>query len=141
MLDHYRKNLRSAVGSSAAPYGYTLAIWTSGAVLINAQGFPSSTLAILAFMVGAVAAFIAVGVLAFGAGTQRLDQERGQPLILGSLHFLSVGLAIGGATLVAYYGEGFITWPLGGFSTTLIYLLVVGAESTAAYMWDHRGEE
>ncbi len=140
MLDHYRKNLRSTVGSSTAPYGYTLAVWTTGAVLINAQGFPS-TLAILAFMVGAVAGFIAVGVLAFGAGTQRFDQKRGQPLILGSLHFLSVGLAIGGATLVAYYGEGFITWPLGGFTTTLIYLLVVGVESTAAYMWDHRGEE
>jgi hypothetical protein len=32
-------------------------------------------------------------------------------------------------------------WPLGGFVTTLIYLFVAGAESTAAYMWDHRGEE
>ena len=52
-----------------------------------------------------------------------------------------MGLAIGGATLGACYVEGFITWPLGGFVTTLIYLLVVGTESAAAYMWDHRGEE
>lgn len=39
---YYRKNLRAVVGTSAAPYGYTLATWTTGAVLIGERGFPSA---------------------------------------------------------------------------------------------------
>lgn len=137
ILDHYRKNLRATVGTSAGPYGYTLATWTTGATLINAQGVPS-TLAVLAFMVGAVMGFLVVGVIAFGAVTQRFEQETGQPLILGSLHFFSVGGAIGVAALVAHYVDTFFAWPLAAFLYTTIYLLIVGAESTAAYAWDHR---
>ncbi|HLL38868.1 MAG TPA: hypothetical protein VK357_04290 [Rubrobacteraceae bacterium] len=74
--NRYRKNLRATVGASAGPYGYTLATWTTGATLINAQGIPS-TFAVLAFMVGAVLGFVAVGVIAFGAATQRFEEERG----------------------------------------------------------------
>ena len=50
LLDHYRNRLRVTLGSSAAPYGYTLATWTSGAVLTNAQGVPNAAAA-LTFMV------------------------------------------------------------------------------------------
>ncbi len=113
--NHYRKNLRATVGASAGPYGYTLATWTTGATLINAQGIPS-TFAVLAFMVGAVLGFVAVGVIPFGAATQRFEEERGQPLNVDS----------------------FFAWPLAAFLCTTAYLLVVGAESTAAYLWDHR---
>ncbi len=137
ILDHYRKNLRATVGASAGPYGYTLATWTTGATLINAQGIPS-TLAVLAFMFGAVVGFLVVGVIAFGARTQRFEEEKGQPLILGSLHFFSIGFAIGVAALVAHYVDSFFAWPLAAFLATTVYLLVVGAESTAAYLWDHR---
>jgi hypothetical protein len=140
MLNHYRKNLRAAVGSSAGPYGYTLATWTTGAVLTNARGIPD-TLAALAFMAGAVLGFAFVGVLAFGGLTKRFDRERGQALLWGSFHFFSVGLAIGAAALVTYYVQSFIAWPLAAFLSTVVYLLVLGAESTAAYAWDHRKED
>jgi hypothetical protein len=110
MLNHYRKNLRAAVGSSAGPYGYTLATWTTGAVLMNAHGVPD-TLAALAFMAGAVHGFVFVGVLAFGGLTKRFDRERGQALLWGSFHFFSVGLAIGAAALVTYYVQSFIACP------------------------------
>lgn len=140
ILSHYRKNLRTAVGSSAAPYGYTLATWTTGAVLTNARGIPD-LLSTLAFMAGAVLGFAFVGALAFGGVTRHYDQERGQALLWGSFHFLSVGLAIGVAALVAHYVESFIAWPLAAFLATTIYLLIVGAESTVAYLWDHRGKQ
>ena len=140
MLNHYRKNLRAAVGSSAGPYGYTLATWTTGAVLTNARGIPD-TLAALAFMAGAVLGFAFVGVLAFGGLTKHFDRERGQDLLWGSFHFFSVGLAIGTAALVAYYVKSFIAWPLAAFLSTAVYLLVLGAESTAAYVWDHRKKD
>lgn len=136
---HYRKNLRNAVGSSAAPYGYTLATWTTGAVVTHARGIPDM-LAALAFMAGAVLGFAFVGALAFGGLTRHYDQESGQALLWGSFHFLSVGLAIGVAALVAHYVGDPIVWPLAAFLSTVTYLLAVGVESTVAYLWDNRKE-
>ena len=139
MLNHYRKNLRAAVGSSAGPYGYTLATWTTGAVLINARGIPD-LLAVLMFMAGAAAGFAFVGTLAFGGVTKHFDRERGQALPWGSFHFFSVGLAILAAALVAHYVQSFMAWPMAAFLSTAIYLLVLGTESTAAYLRDHKVE-
>ncbi len=138
--DHYRKNLRAAIGSSAAPYGYTLATWTSGGVLMSARGTPDVP-AIFAFMVGAVLGFAFVGTLAFGGVGKRFEREHGEALLWGSFHFFSVGLAIGVAALVASYVESFLVWPLGGFLFTATYLIALGAESTVAYLWDRRGEK
>ena len=135
---YYRQRLRTLLGSSAAPYGYTLATWTSGAVLTSAQRIPN-VLDVLLFMVGAVLGFAFVGALAFGGITKHLDQDHGAaPLIWGSFHFFSVGLAIGVAALTAHNAEGLVAWPLGGFLFTSTYLLVAGAESALAYGWDHR---
>ena len=137
LLNHYRKNLRAVVGSAAAPYGYTLSIWAAGAALVSVHGIPQ-TLAALTFVGGAVLGFAFVGGLAYGGIPGQMDQERGHALIWGSLHFVSVGLAVGAVTLAAYLIEGFVVWPLGGFLVTSIYLLVVGAESATSYLWEHR---
>jgi hypothetical protein len=41
---------------------------------------------------------------------------------------------------VAHYVDGFVAWPLAAFLSTVTYLFVLGAESTAAYLWDYRDE-
>ena len=141
LLNHYRNRLRVTLGSSAAPYGYTLATWTSGAVLTNARGIPNAAAA-LTFMIGAVLGFVFVGALAFGGVSAHFDRAPGEaPLVWGSFHFLSIAVAIGGAWVVSYFVESFLAWPLGGFVATALYLLVAAAESTAAYEWDHRKED
>ena len=138
LRDYYRERLRATVGASAAPYGYTLATWTTGAVLTNARGIPDA-LAALAFMAGAVLGFAFVGALAYRGVTGRFDRDHGEASLLwGSYHFFSVGAAIGAAALVARYVEGFVAWPLGAFFATTVYLLIAGAESAIAYGWDHR---
>ncbi len=137
---HYRRNLRAAVGSSAGPYGYTLTIWTTGAVLTHAHGIPTALYA-AAFMAGAVLAFACVGLSAFGHLTQHLTREQGQEVIYGSIQVFSVGLPISTAALIGHYVGGFIAWPLAGFLSTAIFLLALGAESTAAYLWANRTEE
>jgi hypothetical protein len=139
MFSRYRQRLRTTLGSSAAPYGYTLATWTAGAVLIHDGGFPDA-FAALSFMFEAVLGFAFVGALAFGGLTRHFDSEHGEaPLMWGSFHFLSVAVAIGAAVLVTYLIESFVlAWPLGGFLYTSAYLLTAGAESTIAYKWDHR---
>lgn len=137
MFTHYRKNLGNVVRSSAAPYGYTLSVWTTGAALIHVQGIPAF-LGTFGFALGSVLGFFCVGVLAFGGMSDHVGSESGQSLLWGSLHFLSVGLSVGVATLVAHAIQNVIAWPVAGFLTTTIYLLGIGAESTAVYLWEHR---
>ncbi|HEX2098495.1 MAG TPA: hypothetical protein VHF46_05515 [Rubrobacteraceae bacterium] len=139
--NYYRRRLRVIVGSSAGPYGFTLATWSAGAVLMSAHGIPS-LLAILTFIAGAVVGFGFVGFLAFGGLEKHFDEDHGDPpLVWGSFHLLSVGLAVGAAALVGYLVEGFLTWPVGGFIYTTIYLIAAAFESALAYARDHRGEE
>ena len=63
---HYRRNLRAAVAFSAGPYGYTLTLWSTGAVLTGTHGIPTA-LSAVTVVVGAVLAFATVGASAFGS--------------------------------------------------------------------------
>ena len=128
----YRSALRAAVAASAAPYGYTLTIWTSGAVLSHARGIPSAADALL-FLVGAVVAYALVGGLTLGGVPKRLAPEPAHSVIWGSLHLFSVGLAIGAATLDAHLVRSPAAWPLGGFLATTLYLIASAGQLAFAY--------
>ena len=132
---NYRDNLRIAVGSSAAPYGYTLATWTTGAVIVHAHGLPD-TLDALLFMVGAVLGFAFVGALAFGGLRARYTTRKREAARWRSFDFPSVGLAIGATWLVSYAVPNDLAWPLGAFSSTAAYLLVMGLEVTLTEVQD-----
>jgi hypothetical protein len=80
--------------------GYTLPIWTSGAVLSHAHGIPAAPEALL-FLLGAVAGYALVGSLAFSGDGGPLAVEPASGFRVGCLHFFSVGLAIGATSLVA----------------------------------------
>jgi len=123
----YRHGLQTAIGASAGPYGYTLTIWTSGAVLIHQRGLPSAADALL-FMAGSVLAFSVLGALAFRRGTLATATEPRHPVLWGSFHFLPVAAAIGAATLLGEFVHGDPVWPLAGLVATWIYLALVGAQ-------------
>lgn len=132
MKDNYGRNLRAAVMASVAPYGYTLTVWTSGALLIHARGLTDIG-QVLLFMAGAVIGYALVGLVAFrGLGTGQGAPTSPPPTLWGNLHFASIGLAICGSYLAAHAFHGLISWPATGFAATAIYLLVLGAELTAA---------
>ena len=120
------------MAASAAPYGYTLTIWTSGAVVTHARGIPTAVEALL-FLAGAVLGFAAVGAAAHGGAARVLRAPREPTVRLwGSFHLPSVGLAIGGAALVAALVQGILAWPLVGFLATCLYLIVIAAQFTIA---------
>lgn len=127
----YRPALRAAVAATAAPYGYTLTVWTSGAVLSHARGIPSAAQALL-FLAGAVAAYALVAGVTAGWSQQRLVPEPEHAAVWGGLHLLSVGLAIGAAALVARYVTDTGAWPLGGFLATACYLIVSAGQLAIA---------
>ena len=120
------------MATSAAPYGYTLTIWTSGAVVTHARGIPTALDALL-FLAGAVAGFAAVGAAAHGSATQVLrPPPKATVRLWGGFHLPSVGLAIGGAALIAAIVQDALAWPLVGFVATCLYLLVIAAQFTIA---------
>ncbi|MGH2966136.1 MAG: hypothetical protein ACRDMH_12275 [Solirubrobacterales bacterium] len=132
MARRYRAHLRTVVAASAAPYGYTLTIWTSGAVVTHARGIPNALDALL-FLTGAVLGFAIVGAAAHGSPAQVLRAPHDSSVRLwGGFHLPSVGLAIGGAALVAATVDGAFTWPLVGFIATSVYLIVIAAQFAIA---------
>jgi hypothetical protein len=132
MRARYRIHLQAAVAMAAAPYGYTLAIWTSGAVTMHAQGIPSTVEALL-FLGGAVAGFAAVGAIAHGSAQEVLRAQTDTRVRLwGGFHLPSVGASLGAVALANHLNHGTVAWPVVAFVATSIYLLVIAGQFVIA---------
>jgi hypothetical protein len=132
MRGRYRDHLQAAVAASAAPYGYTLTIWTSGAITTHSEGLPTTVEALL-FLAGAVVGFGLIGAIAHGGATRVFRPTGATNVRLwGGFHLPSVGLAIAGSSVVGALFNGAVTWLLVGFFATSIYLLVIAAQFTLA---------
>jgi hypothetical protein len=112
---------------SIGPYGYTLTVWTSGAVLTHARGVPDTADALL-FMLGGVVAFAFVGLAAFGDLRARVGVDSQPPAVWGGLHVISIAASILAVTLIAHRVESAAAWPLGGFAATVTYLALLAAQ-------------
>ncbi len=137
-LRRYRSDLRSVVGASSTAYGYTLIVWSTGAVLSHAYGPPSPP-QVFAFFGGAIVGFAVVGILAFGGVTVEFGGGTNHVELWGGFHFISVGLAVGVAWWVSAHVSSLSGWPLGAFVATAAYLVVVGVENAAADVMANSG--
>jgi hypothetical protein len=125
----YRQQLRRVVAASAAPYGYTLTVWTSGAVATHAQGTLPTSLQAVLLLSGAALGFGAVGTFAFGGLGRVMTADPGAHVrVWGGMHLLSVGSSIGVVTGLTHLVHGAVMWVLVGFSATVIYLSLVGVQ-------------
>jgi hypothetical protein len=132
-----RAALGTMVAASAAPYGYTVSIWSSGAVLMRGHGTPNVG-EVFAFVAGALTGFAALALLARGTLTriESLD-DAGDRVLAGVLHWLAVGAAVGAVAVLAEL-HGWTAWPLGSFAATTIYLLGASAQLTLVSAWRTR---
>jgi hypothetical protein len=115
------------VAASAAPYGYTVTLWSSGAILIRSHGLPHVA-EVFAFAAGALCGFGLMGLLARGAlaSMESLDDAAGR-VIAGTLHWLAVGTAVGVVALIAEI-DGWEAWPLSSFTATTLYILLASLQ-------------
>lgn len=120
-----RAGLRAATASAALPYGFTLAIWTAGAVVSHERGIPTALYAFL-FMVGAVMAFVVISLIAYGHIHAQLDATTGRLRLYQGFHVFAVGLSISAVWLVAHTVRQNLAWPLAGFAVVAVFLLVAG---------------
>jgi len=123
--DSYRRALRWTVAAAAAPYGYTLTVWTSGAVVAHERGIPDVVGAIL-FAVGAMIGFGLVGLVAYGGIGRRPPPAPEVFSVWQSIHVLGIGAAIALAFAVARLIHHDAAWLVAGFAATAVYLLAAG---------------
>lgn len=128
MRPPFRHALSAAAAQAAIAYGYTLTIWSTGAVLMDIHGKPRVLDAFL-FIAGAVTAFLLVELIATrGFGDFESAGSRKATLLTGSLHVVSAGVAVGCATIVGEIFNGDEIWPLAAFAATLAYLMLAGTQ-------------
>lgn len=127
----YNRNLRSAVGTSAAPYGFTLSVWSTGAVTMSFRDTPDPPQVML-FMVGVVLAFAVVGTLAYRGVRGYSGGERHSVELWGNFHIPAVALSVVSATIIGYLIANDFAWFLIPFVSTTLYLAALGMEFTLA---------
>lgn len=106
---------------SALPYGYTLTIWSSAAMLMHRHGAPVP-LDVFLFLLGGGMGFAAIALVARGLSAEPLETGSRQMHLTGALQGVSVVAAVAAADLVAQI-SGEAAWPVGSFAVTVIFLL------------------
>ena len=130
-----RRSFATIASASAAPYGYTITIWSSGALLLHYRGAPR-VWEVFLFVVGGVAAFAGLSLLGRGAIEHSRQIPQGPERVLaGVLDVFAVGLAVGAACLIAMIGNP-VAWPLASFAATLTYLCVLTLQLVIAERGD-----
>jgi hypothetical protein len=119
--------LGTIVSASAAPYGYTVTLWSSGALLIHSRGQPDVGEVFL-FAAGALIGFAMLGIGARPAlQVSRAIEGSSERVITGVLHWFSVGAATGAVALIAQI-PSWVAWPAGSLVATTLFLLCSGLQ-------------
>jgi hypothetical protein len=127
-----RRQLRSSIVESAAPYGYTLTIFGTGSVAEYMIGKPH-VFEVLIYIAGAVAGFLAVTAFAYGRPTIRLRKPQPTPeAIWGHAHLVSAGVSVGASWAFLQILSTNVAWAIVGFLTTAIYLLLSAVQAALA---------
>jgi len=114
-----RNYLQSLLAGESRAYGFTIAFWGSGAMLINTHGVPGLTLALM-YGLGAITGFGVLAVAAFGQSVKEVEYENPGYIVLGMVHYL--------AALIPVYLSYLIN--SGPFTASLDFFLCGMAVST-----------
>lgn len=115
----YRDFLRSTLEKESRAYGFTIAFWGSGAILIGEHGLPSLIEA-LSYGSGAVLGFGLLTLVAYQRAFGRPEHENDKVMILGMVHYIAALLPI---VLAAYFAQLTSPWSF----------LFTGASASIAY--------
>src|SRR5436190_23828730 len=126
-----RAALATVVAASAVPYGYTLAIWGSGAVLLRSLGARTAAEAFV-FAAGASAGFNLVAQLlrllaSATPGPANPINRYEDRVLAGVFDWIAVGAALGAVSLLDGI-HGWLPWLVGPFAATVLYLLIASAQ-------------
>lgn len=113
--------LRSTLEKESRAYGFTIAFWGSGAILIAENGLPSMIEA-LSYGGGAVLGFGLLTLIAYQRALGHPKYENSQIMVLGMVHYIAALVPI---ILAAYFSKLMSPWSflLTGISASVAYNL------------------
>lgn len=117
-----RQFVRQLLVDEAFAYGFTIAFWGSGVLLIDAFGIPGVQ-GVFAYAAGTVSGFGALAVATFGGPIQTVEHDTApEYLVLTAIHYLSALVPIGATHLLVTAGLG-----------ELVTLFLAGAAVSVGY--------
>jgi hypothetical protein len=123
--------LETILTASATPYGYSLSIWGSGAILARSHGAPTVPETFL-FVAGAITGFNLLALVTEERPRRARRIERRWDLLLtGVLNWVAVGASVGAVSLLAEI-HGWVSWLVGPLTATMLYLAVVSVQLAAS---------
>ncbi len=127
-----RRGLHTSVVDNSSAFGFSITITASFGVIQLMLGSPQLA-EIFGFAVAAAVAFTVLQAAASGGFRRTPEAAPREVVMLGTaLNFVSVGVGVGVATLVAVVFSSAIAWPLGAFLAASSYVLTEALEITAA---------
>jgi hypothetical protein len=126
--------LTTVLRGSAVPYGYTLTVLASHSILSHSHGAPT-ILDILLFVIGAIAAFAALGLVARRLAPRPLTTQGGDLIRAGTVHVFAIGAAFGASVAIGLI-PGVVAWALASFAATSLYLAIASLEIDFAHHID-----
>ena len=117
-----RDFLRSTLEKESRAYGFTIAFWGSGAMLISEKGLPSLIEA-LSYGGGAVLGFGLLTVLAYQRAFGKPEYEEDKIMILGMVHYISALVPIVLAAYFAKINPAWASFGLTGMTASIGYNL------------------
>jgi hypothetical protein len=121
-----RNFLKSTLAGESRAYGFTIAFWGSGTLLVKYNGLPELSQALL-YGLGALTGFGLLTIYAYRSTLSEVNEEESDIMALSMIHYLGALLPI---TATSYTGQ--ITSPynffLTGLSVSVLYNLGMVAE-------------
>ena len=122
----FRRTLALVVAAMDLPFGYTLTIWSSGAIAIGRYGFPNVG-EIFAFLLGGITAYVTLAFLSIPPAptASRLEVRRST-----TLNVCGIFAAIAVSAI-----PGFVSFPYLGFFAAAAAGILVYIVTLAAFNW------
>lgn len=119
----FRRTLALVVAAMDLPFGYTLTIWSSGAIAIGRYGFPN-VVEIFAFLLGGITAYVILAWFSIPPAptASRLEVRRSTTLNVCAIVAAIAVSAITGLVSFPYFG--FFAAAAAG---TLVYIVTLAA--------------
>ena len=129
----YLRELRLSLRNNSGAYGYSVMI-TAVLAVVMAIHRPPTVGDLFLFLLGAVVSFAAIELAATHGFRRALaGTETTKVIALGSsLGILSISAAVGAAALAALVLPETLSWPVGSFLGSSMYLLVTAVEMSVA---------
>jgi hypothetical protein len=113
--------LKSFLAGESKAYGFTIAFWGSGAILINTFGIPSFT-EILYYATGAVTGYGILALIAFNNALSNVEINQSTSLVLSMIHYIAAIIPILTAKIISLNIENSSTaFLLTGMSVSIVY--------------------